>query len=396
MIAAVGGFVLLVAIFQDTRTPSAVTWESVMVRDLPMERAGGLVLQEQADGVLYASDGFSVYRSEGDRGFLKVLEVDPPLGPIWAAYSRRLRNYLGLEEAIEVFPVRPDLLMVFVGGEIQRIDLRTGEAETVHRLRYFGRGEGRGIMPFGVTVDGDGRIYYGEYVTRRLQGDETVALFRSDDDGRSFEIVYEFPAIVVRHIHAIQWDPYAQVIWMGTGDGDEQSRVGFSRDLGETFIWIGQDSQDFRAVNFVFSEDSVDWLSDTVEIPARALRFHRDDWEIQASSRSLPSHGLYMQDMGDGYRLGTSAEATAGLWLIDPDLGMRPIVEWPVAESGGFAFPAIRLARAATVDDGRVHVSPLRVQGGEAAIYRFTRETAFAAAGMDLPDEQQLLSRDDP
>jgi hypothetical protein len=65
-------------------------------------------------------------------------------------------------------------------------------------------------MAFGMTADSDGRIYYGEYVTRRLGDDETVALFRSDDGGRSFKIVYEFPALVVRHIHAVQWDPYGR------------------------------------------------------------------------------------------------------------------------------------------------------------------------------------------
>jgi hypothetical protein len=396
VIAVAGGFILLVLGYQDLRTPNAVTWQSASIDGQALERAAGLVLQEEKDGVLLASDGFSIYRSEGDRGFLKLHTVKPPFGLVWAAYSRTLRNLFGLQEAIEVFSPRPDLLLVFVGGEIQRIDLGTGETDVVHRLRYYGRGEGRGVMPFGITADPDGRIYYGEYVTRRLEASETVALFRSNDDGRSFEVVYEFPAIVVRHIHAVQWDPYGEVLWMGTGDGDEQSRVGFSKDLGETFLWVGQGSQDFRTVNFVFSEDHVAWLSDTIEIPSRALRWHRDNWEIQTSRQSLPGHGLYMQGIDDGFSLGTTAEEVASLWLIGPELDMRKILEWPVGKPRRNGFGTLRLARSSSDGEDQLHLSPLRVKDDEAAIYRLSKRAAFAAAGFDLPSERRLLSRDDP
>lgn len=395
VIAAVGGFILLILAFQDMRTPSAVTWEPAQVQGLAMERADKLVLQEEKDGILFASDGFSIYRSEGERGFLKVHTVSPPFGIVTAAHSRALRNAFGYQEAIEVVPLRQDLLLVFVGGEIHRVDLRSGKTEVVHRLRYFGYDEGRGVMPFGITVDDAGRIYYGEYMTRRLEKGETVALFRSDDEGRSFRIVYEFPALKVRHIHAVQWDPFDQVLWMGTGDGDEQSRVGFSRDQGKTFIWVGEGTQDFRTVNFVFGQDGVDWLSDTKEIPARAFRWRREDWAILSSERSLPSHGLYMQDIGDGYRLGTTAEETAGLWLIGPDLTMHPMLDWPVGEAKAMAFPTIRLARGAEARSERVHLSPLRVEGEDGAIYRLPRAAVFAKAGVPVPVDRPLLSRDD-
>lgn len=396
VIAAAGGFILLVLAYRDITTPNAVTWRAVDNAGQHMERAAGLVLQDEKDGVFWASDGFSIYRSAGDRGFLKVHRVAPPLGLAWAAYSRTLRNFLGLEETIEVFPLRNDLILVFVGGEIHRVDLETGKTEVVHRLRYYGRGEGRGVMPFGVTVDDEGRIYYGEYVTRRLAKGETVALFRSDDDGRSFEIVYEFPAIVVRHIHAVQWDPFGQVLWMGTGDGDEQSRVGYSKDLGETFLWVGQGSQDFRTVSFAFAEDHVTWLSDTIAIPSRVLRWHRDDWEIRTSPQNLPGHGQYLQPIGDGFSLGTTAEETASLWLIGPELGMAEVMDWSLGEARMSGFATLRLARGHSEGGDWLHFSPLRVAAKQPSIYRLSRRAAFAAAGVDFPSERRLLSRDDP
>lgn len=401
VIAVAGGFILVVLAMQDLRTPSAVTWEPADIDGQGLERAQGLVLQESKDGVFWASDGFSIYRSEGDRGFLKVHVAKPSPGFIWAAYSRTLRRLLGLEEAIEVFPLRRDLILVFVGGEIHRVDLAAGETEIVHRLRYFGRAEGRGVMPFGITADAAGRIYYGEYMTRRLGKSETVALFRSDDDGRNFKIVYEFPALVVRHIHAVQWDPFDNVLWMGTGDGDEQSRVGFSKDFGETFLWVGQGSQDFRTVNFLFAEDHVAWLSDTIQIPSRAFRWRRDNWEIQNSPRNLPGHGHYLQAIGDGFSVGTTAEEIASLWLIGPELSMNKIVEWPLGKAGVSGFSTIRLARG-YAEHGRqenadwLYLSPLRVEASEPAIYRMSRHTAFAAAGQEQQSRRHLMSRDDP
>jgi hypothetical protein len=394
VIAAAGGFILLTLLLQDLRTPNTVSWQPTAAAGHGLERAPGLVLQEARDGVLWASDGFSIYRSDGERGFIKVHAVTPPPGLIWMAYSRTLRRLFGQEETIEVFAVDREHLLVFVGGEIQRVDLETGASEVVHRLRYFGRGEGRGVMPFGITVDGAGRIYYGEYVTRHLAAGETIALHRSDDGGRSFKIVYEFQPLIVRHIHAVQWDPHGEVLWMGTGDGDEQSRVGFSRDGGETFLWVGQDSQDFRTVSFAFAADHVAWLSDTGTVPARAVRWRRADWAIETSAEALPGHGQYLRPIGDGYGIGTTAEEDVSLWLVDPELGLHRIMEWQLGERSMGPYPTLRLARGLTGSDDWLPFTPLRVQDREPAIYRLSRPIAFAAAGVALPNRNRLVTQD--
>lgn len=396
IITVASGFILLVLAFQDTRTPNAVIWQAEAGAAQQLERAEGLVLQQIKDGVIWASDGLSVYRSEGGRGFLKVYSATPPLGLAWAAYSRTLGRLLGLEEIMEVFVIRSDLLLIVVGGDIQRVDLATGVTETVHRLRYFGFRDGRGMMPFGMTVDDEGRIYYGEYVTRRIDEGETIALFRSDREGRNFEIVYEFQPLVVRHIHAVQWDPYGEVLWMGTGDGDEQSRVGYSKDRGETFIWIGQESQDFRTVNFVFSEDHVTWLTDTIQIPSRAVRWHRDNWAISTSPTRLPGHGQYLRAIGSGYSLGTTGEETASLWLVGPALDLDKVMEWPLGDLGMSGFGTVRLGRGEAEIDDWLYLSPLRVQENQPGIYRLSWPAAFAVAGVPDPKRQQANKRDDP
>ena len=75
--------------------------------------------------------------------------------------------------------------MVFAGGDIYRVDLKTKAQEHVHRLRYFGLGQGRGVMPHGIAVDAQGVLYYGEYSTLRSDNNHTIRLYRSDDEART-------------------------------------------------------------------------------------------------------------------------------------------------------------------------------------------------------------------
>jgi|GEM_PF-1599650 len=396
VIAATGGFFLLVAVFQDIATPNAVIWEPAEIAAVEGERAVGLVLRDAKDGVLFGSSGFSIYRSEGDRGFLKVHSARPPLGPAWIAYSRTFRRWLGLLDVIDVLPLSQTAVLVLVGGEIHRIDLGSGKTEIVHRLRYHGLGAWRGGTPVGMTADGAGRIYFGEQATRSLADGESIALFRSDDEGRSFEVVQDFPADSVRAVHSVQWDIYGQALWVSTGDEDGRSRIGYSKDFGETFVWIGQGSQDFRVVNMTFSKDHVDWLSDVNETSSRVFRWRRDRGEIQTSPKSLPGNGRDLEGIGDGFSLGATALEVASLWLVGPELGIENIMTWPLAETGGGGFEKVNLAGQVVEGDEWLYLSPLRTEKKQPAVYRFTRRAAFRAAGMDRPPQRHLSSRDDP
>lgn len=390
MIAAIGGFFLLLLIVQDLQTPNAVIWEPTDVDGHLMARAAGLVIQQEKDGVVWASDGFSIYRSEGDRGFLKVHVIKPAFGLIWAAHSRTVRRILGLHELIEVFPLRSDLLLVFAQGEVHRVDLSLGHAEIVHSLRYGGFWQGLGVTSFGIAADDDGRVYYGDYVKRRLKRGEAVSVFRSDDHGRSFKPVHEFEASTISRITAVQWDPFAQMLWMAAGDGVKRSRVGYSKDHGRTFLWIGKDDQDFQAASFVFSEDSVDWLGGAEGMTAKAIRWRRDGRKIERSEKKLPSPSPYLQNVGKGYRLGVTGLNAAGVWLIDPSLDLRSFVKWPISRKIGFGVPRIRLARGAGQSDGDIMISPLRMGGGGTAIYRFSKDLITAAEGQKPPFAAEL------
>lgn len=121
----------------------------------------------------------------------------------------------------------------------------------------------------GVCVDPAGNIFFGEYVLNPHRNME-VRLFRSVDNGASFQVVKTFAPGEIRHIHFIKWDAYEQCLWMGTGDYGENNhecRLYRSDDQGDSWTLIGQGSQDWRAIGLCFTEDFVLWGTDAGSCP---------------------------------------------------------------------------------------------------------------------------------
>ena len=77
----------------------------------------------------------------------------------------------------------------------------------------------------GVCLAPNGSIFFGEYLLNTDRS-KPVNLYRSIDNGNSFQIIKTFPAGDIRHIHFIKWDPYEKCLWLGTGDyGDNLSLI---------------------------------------------------------------------------------------------------------------------------------------------------------------------------
>jgi hypothetical protein len=110
-----------------------------------------------------------------------------------------------------------------------------------------------GVLPPAVCHDGD-EILLGEYPL-----DDTVPrVRRSTDGGRSWQTVVTLPE--VRHVHAVQRDPYSGDLWVTTGDEDHECLIGRLRD--DAFVPVGGGSQRWRAVELAFTPDAVLWGTD--------------------------------------------------------------------------------------------------------------------------------------
>ena len=210
-----------------------------------------------------------------------------------------------LENLIGTFRLSRQALRV---GLHHLLPLKNGNIlVTAKRKTYILSPEGKVVSVFsgyqgnkpghqGVCMTPDGTIFFGEYIMNMAR-DKEVNLYRSVDNGESFQIVKTFPVGDVRHIHFIKWDEYEQCLWMGTGDygeGDKECRLYKSIDNGDTWELKGQGSQDWRAIGLCFTKDYVVWGTDAGSCPdtVHLVRMDRKTYQLEVvEDFEGPCHG---------------------------------------------------------------------------------------------------------
>jgi len=178
----------------------------------------------------------------------------------------------------------------------------------------------------GVCMTPDGTIFFGEY-TININNDNPTSLYRSTDNGLSFQNILTFAKNEVRHIHFIQWDQFENCLWMGTGDKDHECRLMRSDDNGDTWQIIGAGSQLWRAVGISFTADAIYWGTDagSVSDPNYIMKMDRNTWRLtKIQEVQGPCHGNGVLADGTVY-VSTGVEGgeneqdrCAHLWQIQP------------------------------------------------------------------------------
>ena len=121
----------------------------------------------------------------------------------------------------------------------------------------------------GACVTPEGTIFFTEYLLNPNR-DHDIKLWRSTDNGMTFQVVKTWPAGDIRHLHFVKWDSYEKCLWLGTGDYGEngsENRLYKSVDNGENWELIGQYSQDWRAIGVCFTKDALLWGTDAGSCP---------------------------------------------------------------------------------------------------------------------------------
>lgn len=100
-------------------------------------------------------------------------------------------------------------------------------------------------------------------------GPETQSIWKSSDDGQTWTVVFtvnrnpQSDTSTVRHLHTIEYDPFANLFWFGSGDLDSQSKIWKMNADGTDATLIGGGSQVWRATSIVFTENYITWGSDS-------------------------------------------------------------------------------------------------------------------------------------
>lgn len=356
----------------ELRTPRRVAWREVRHDGVPASLARGLVLQHDDGETVWASLGYSIYRSDAGSAFRRVARLRPPPGETWGGYSRTLRRRFGYQELLELWPLDNDRLLVVGGGHVHVLDLSTGRARRTHRLRYFGRGRGRGLMAFGLDRGADGSLYLAEYVTE--SGERPTGIWSSRDDGETWQLAFEFEPGAVRHVHTVHCDPHDGAVWIGTGDRDEHCFVGVSRDRGRSFEWAGHGRQIHRTCAFACFRDVVLWATDADFEQNHVVRWHRDTGAVTVDA-GLPDVTYYASRVDADRALLGLAQGAAEVWVARRDGSAAPWLSWPVrgVPPRRGPSPGVRLARGRNETGSWLHVNPLRTIPHEAAIVRVAR-----------------------
>jgi hypothetical protein len=236
-------------------------------------------------------------------------------------------------------------------------------------------------MAFGLTRDQKGAIYFGEYTTQ--PGAHPICIWKSSDDGRTWHKAFEFPAGTVRHIHAVQLDPYDGGVWMATGDRDNECYVGVSHDGAASFRWVTQGAQTVRTCGFVFFPDGVLWGMDADHEPNRLIRLHRESETIDPQA-ALPGVTFYHRKLDEDRALLGLARQVAEIWVASVGGDACRWLSWSVHQpSRPGPGAGVRLGRgvAEGADDGFVHVNPIRTVEHEATIFRIPKSAVPHPSG---------------
>ncbi len=252
---------VLVWLYFDFRGPSRILVSEDEVFGLKCLRAHDLVVQEyDLDGNLWASRGMKIYKMErGKREFSRMAHVPTGLSVLWLRDFSIVRRLLIRPECIEMTVTGNGDIHALSAGRMWLLKRGEKKFSETYRLTHYGFGD-QGIRNDGILNVGESTVYLGEYFQNSSR--TNVSILKSINEGNDWIKAFDFKPGNIRHIHAVQKDPFSASLWVCTGDSDEESMIGFSADEFRTITEIGRGSQLWRVCQLVFTEDEVIWGTD--------------------------------------------------------------------------------------------------------------------------------------
>jgi hypothetical protein len=123
----------------------------------------------------------------------------------------------------------------------------------------------------------EGAVYYGEYRSNLERS--PVYVYGLDLVSRTWRSVWRFEG--VRHVHGVFYDSYTKALWVTTGYTDEESAIWRSDDNFRNLYRVVGGSQQFRAVQLLFTAEHVYFGSDAPDEPNHIYRINRSGDEVE-------------------------------------------------------------------------------------------------------------------
>ncbi len=237
--------------------------------------------------------------------------------PWWESAASRLRPLQRLLRAMvyNVVVRHDESLLVTYGRGVWLH--RGGRFEALHGLARPCR-----VLRGGVAVDGAGRAFFGEYLTNRSR--TAMRVYCLEPGSSRAEVVHEFPAGSVRHIHGIYHDPYSGALWCLTGDFGAECRMLTTRDSFQSLDMVGAGDESWRCVSLLFTASHVYYATDAELETNRVYRIDRSSGRREELGE-LDGPTYYSRACGGDLFFAVTAELcpsqqgrAASLWRLDP------------------------------------------------------------------------------
>jgi len=207
---------------------------------------------------IYVSRGYSIYKSNNNKNWSLDGKLKDSKYGFLSHFSRMLNRLLRIEPA--------SMLLLEDGSRVVsgKKGIFVAKPNSEDYLKTFGLP--RGNKPLNICLHSNGCLYFGEYIlnggfanTERTE----VHVYKSEDNGLTWNICYTFPKNTIRHIHGIFYDKYTDKMWITTGDKDDESLIANTPDGFKSLNIVKEGAQKYRAVTLLFYEDYIVYGTDT-------------------------------------------------------------------------------------------------------------------------------------
>jgi len=234
------------------------------------KKLSGIQIQYADSDQLIASRGYMILRSTNNGAAWSRIgstakRVLDKLFSRLTLYTRATRRKIH-----HLYPILDGKWLVV--GKQEFLILDGGEGTTRFPL------PGHGSRPLRDAVAVQGKdVIFGEYFSNPDR--EKVAVYQAGPGGS--RPLYTFLPGQIRHIHALQYDPFWERYWIGTGDEDAECLVGvFDRNFKDLEV-LGGGTQNWRTVSFAFTPEAVFWGTDIPEGENRVFRLDRKSTVVE-------------------------------------------------------------------------------------------------------------------
>lgn len=242
------------------------------------------------------SDG-GVWASTGRRIIFRKEDDWQTIGSFPFSYPRDLFSF----SRPTARAMRSDKCNLFVNRIGRTLGIRAGWVYAIEETKVspLFTIQGDCTLHGSITEDTEGNIFFGEYFMNPSR--RPVRIWRISADLARWEVAHEFSA--VRHVHGIYSDPHNDHdFWITVGDFAGECHIFRTSDNFKSFSIFGDGSQIWRAVQLFFTEDHVNWLTDSNLEPNYACRMARKTGELE-TGQTLDASTWYGCSTREGVHL---------------------------------------------------------------------------------------------